>query len=126
MSEQEARQYMERLRSAPVEQVAAELISSVLNAAQVKLGRRDARLLIDLAAMMTDQVREYVSGDLGKQIDQALAQLRLHQVNAENEAAGREPEAGDLDRVPAPPRAAGQAAPAEQPRPASRLWVPGQ
>lgn len=116
---------MAALRSAPAEQVVTEVLSALLNAAQVKLGRRDARLLIDLSAVVLEQVRAYVSGDLATQVDQVLAQLRLNQVRAEGSVDAAEP--NDLADTPVPPSdpAAPPAAP-PPPSPASRLWVPGR
>jgi len=135
VTEEQVRELLARLRQAPVEQVVAELLSSLLNAAQAKLGRRDARLLIDLSGLVMDHVRRYVSTSLADQVDQALTQLRLRlgQVRAEGAASSgeRRDEPNDLAETPTPP--AGAAAPAaEQPRPsppssaASRLWVPGR
>ncbi|MFC4000197.1 hypothetical protein ACFS2C_02885 [Prauserella oleivorans] len=140
MSEDEAREYVSRLRTAPVEQLVSEVVFSLLNAAQVKLGRRDARLLIDLGGLVAGHSREYVSAELAQQVDRALAQLRLGQVSAESEVAGKaEPEPNDLDRTPAPPSstaapgasptaASGATAAPEpkEPSAASRLWVPGR
>ncbi len=131
VSEEEAREYVEKLREAPAEQIVTEMISVLLNAAQVKLGRRDARLLIDLSSLVIDHVRQHVSADLATQVDQALGQLRLSQVQAESEAARQsEREANDLEQPPA--AASGQQpsqpATSQEPpgKPASRLWVPGR
>ncbi|HEY8471551.1 MAG TPA: hypothetical protein VIL37_02825 [Natronosporangium sp.] len=139
--EAKAREYVAQLRSAPVSQIVAELLTSLLNAAQVKLGRRDARLLIDLSSLLTEHARRHLPAELTRQIDQALHQLRLGQVRAEGEASGK-PEPNDLAEVPVPP--AGGAAPAPEPagaasRPAaasppppqppsaaSKLWIPGR
>jgi hypothetical protein len=40
---EDAREYARRLRSLPVDQVPGDFLFSLLNVAQVKLGRRDAR-----------------------------------------------------------------------------------
>ena len=125
-SEQEQREYVERLRAAPAEQVVSELLFTMLSAAQVKLGRRDARLLIDLAGLVTDHAREHVSAGFAKQVDESLGQLRFAQVSAEREVAQQpEPEPNDLATVPTPPSAAGQPS-APPAAPASKLWVPGR
>lgn len=103
-------EYVHRLRSLPVQQIIADVMFSLLNAAQVKLGRRDARLLIDLSTVALGQTRPYLTGDLTQQIDQILGQLRLGQVSAENPANRSDAlEENDLDRMPAPPSAAGTA-----------------
>ena len=103
---EEARERALQMRSLPVEQLVADVVLSLLNAAQIKLGRRDARLLIDLGTVVHEQARPYLSGELTAQVDQLLGQLRLAQVGAEGDAsrpAG--PAENDLDRIPAPPAA---------------------
>ena len=103
-SAEDAREYARRLRSLPVGQVLGEFLFSLLHAAQVKLGRRDARLLIDVTAVAHEHARPYLPGELSRQIDQVLGQLRLGQVSAESHASQQgEPEDNDLDRAPAPP-----------------------
>jgi hypothetical protein len=124
-SAEEAREYVQRIRSLPVEQIIGDIVFSMLNAAQIKLGRRDARLLIDLTAVSQEHARPYLPEELTKQIDQVLGQLRLSQVSAESRAAQRgEPEENDLGRVPAPPPS-GAPQPPPGPPP-SKLWVPGR
>ncbi len=68
ISEADARRYVQQLRSAPAEQVVTEVLFTLLNAAHVKLGRRDARLLIDLSTVMLEHLREYVSDDLENEL----------------------------------------------------------
>jgi hypothetical protein len=94
----------------PVDQVLGDFLFSMLNAAQVKLGRRDARLLIDVAAVAHEHARPHLPGELTRQIDQMLGQLRMGQVSAEDRASQQgQPEENDLNRAPAPPPAgAGQ------------------
>lgn len=124
-SEAEMRELMAQLRAAPAADLLAELFSSMLSTAQVKLGRRDARLFIDLCAQSLDYARPHLPSELTQQVDAALGQLRLAQVRAEGEvAAAGEPEPHDLDHVPTPPTT-----PTPEPTSApaaSRLWVPGQ
>jgi hypothetical protein len=139
-SEEEVRAYLGQLRAAPVEQVVAEVASALLNAAQVKLGRKDGRLLLDLVATMGDQIREQLPEELTSQIDQALSQLRVAQVEAEREVeqaqaqghieegdlggAAAESPAGDVPAGDTPPAA--EQAPPSSSSAASRLWVPGR
>lgn len=152
-SEEEVRAYVAQLRAAPVDQVVAEVLSALLNAAQVKLGRRDGRLLIDLVAALADAGRAQLTDELTGQVDQALTQLRMAQVQAEQQvaaaAAQGQHEPGDLgapdaasgaggtaqgaDASGAPPAGgpAGQTPPPGQAPPPSsgsgkRLWVPGR
>jgi hypothetical protein len=103
-SAEDAREYVWRLRLLPVEQVLADALFNLLHIAQVKLGRRDARLLIDMTAVAHEHARPYLPGELTRQIDQMLGQLRLGQVSAESHASEQgQPEENDLDRAPAPP-----------------------
>src|SRR5690625_4348679 len=86
-SEEEIRQYLNQLRTTPADQVLAEVSSALVNAAQVKLGRQDARLLLDVVAAITQAVRGRVSDELLSQLDDVLSKLRLAQVEAEKEVA---------------------------------------
>lgn len=105
-SADDAREYVRRVRSRPVDQVIGDVLLSLLNAAQVKLGRRDARLLIDVSAVAHGHARAYLPEVLTRQIEQMLGQLRLGQVSAESHASRQgEPEENDLDRVPGTPSA---------------------
>lgn len=135
LSAEETRKLVQELRTAPAEEIVTETIFSLLNAAHVKLGRRDARLMIDLSAVMLEHVRGHVSADLVKRVDRALGQLRIGQVSAENEPGhAHQSEPNDLDRTPAAPSSAPASAPASTPAPApqaeasrpSNLWVPGR
>jgi hypothetical protein len=101
---EDAREHVRRLRSLPADQVLGDVLFSLLRAAQLKLGRRDARLLIDVTALAHGHARPYLPGELTRQIDQLLGQLRLGQVSAESRASQQgQPEENDLDRAPAPP-----------------------
>ena len=99
-------EYVQRMRSLPVSDVIGDALVSLIHAAQVKVGRRDARLLIDVTAVAHEHARPYLPDDLARQIDQVLGQLRLAQVTAEGNASLQsQPEENDLDRAPAPPPA---------------------
>lgn len=145
-SEEEIRAYLSQLRQAPVDQVLAEVVNALLNAAQVKVGRRDGRLLIDITAAITDTVRGQVATELTDQLDQALTQLRMAQVEGEQQVAqakaGGQQEPGDLAEEAAAGQSDGEeGAPADSQAPSetpptspppaggsatSRLWVPGR
>jgi hypothetical protein len=102
--EADAQEYIKQLRTTPVDVVIADAVFALLGTAQVKAGRRDARLLIDLSAVMLHHAREYLPDDLAKEVDRRLGGLRLGQVSAENEVARKaEVEANDLERIPSPP-----------------------
>ncbi len=138
-SEEEVRQYLAQMRGAPAEQVVAEVLQGLLNAAQVKLGRRDARLLLDAAGDVAERTGPHLSADLRNQLDDALSQLRLGQVEAEKEVAvsGHE-EVNDLPTgapaddagagaptgQPATPPSAGQPSPTPTPSPGDRPGGP--
>jgi hypothetical protein len=130
-SEEEVRQYLAQMRATPVDQVVAEVVQGLLNAVQVKLGRGDARLLIDMASAIADLGRGRLDGQLQAQVDQALTQLRLAQVEAEREVATaghQEPnDVSATDTTPAgddaPPAGS---TPTPPPPQGSRLWVPGR
>lgn len=130
-TEAEIRDYVDKLRSAPAQQILSELLFTALNAAQVKLGRKDARLFIDLSALMKQRLGDYLPADASAQVEQALGQLRMAQVQAERQIADAEPEEGDIDRVPTgiisrEPDGQPAAAPSPPPSTGSKLWVPGQ
>ena len=126
-AQHDAREFVERLRSAPADEIITDLFSTLLSTAQVKLGRRDARLFIDLCAQTLEYAGRYVPQELAEQVETALGQLRLAQVSAESKAA--EPEPNDVTQVPRPPtagtREAGDSSHAAVP-PAPPLWVPGR
>jgi hypothetical protein len=140
-SEEEIRAYLAQLRQADVSEVIAQTFSMLASAAEVKLGRRDARLLIDAAAAIDEAVGETVDQRLTEQMTQVLAQLRSAQVDAEGQldqmrSEGRLPaeEEGDL-----PAGAEEEPSGGEEPRrtqaqeqgpggssAASKLWIPGR
>lgn len=137
-SEEEVRQYLAQMRGAPVEQVVAEVLQGLLNAAQVKLGRNDARLLLDIAAQVNDALRGTGDEELVSQVDQALSQLKMAQVEAEGEVAqAGQAEPNDLPGAGAPPAPAPAedgapgstpppAAPPQGESPVNKLWLPGR
>ncbi|MEZ5094603.1 hypothetical protein [Nocardioides sp.] len=129
MTEEQMHELMGQLRAAPAAELLADVFSSLLSTAQVKLGRRDARLFIDLAAQALEYAGPHLPADLTGQVEAALGQLRMAQVTAEGEVAQQpEPEPNDLDRIPSGPSPASAPAtpPPAAPSQASRLWVPGQ
>jgi hypothetical protein len=129
-SEKDVRELVEMLRSAPAEEIIGDLFSTLLSTAQVKLGRRDARLFIDLCALMLEYAGRYLSDELSKQVGTALGQLRLGQVVAENDVAKKgEAEPNDLVRIPTLPTTGHGTEASSANRsasPSSKLWVPGR
>ncbi len=130
LSAEELRAYLAQLRRADVAEVIAQAFSILASGAEVKLGRRDGRLLIDAASALAEAVGPQLDRQLADQLNQAITQLRVGQVDAEKQLAqlraeGKLPEQeqGDL-----PETAAASERPAEEERPAaaSRLWLPGR
>lgn len=149
-TEEELRQYLGQMRGAPVGQIVAQVVSELLNAAQIKLGRRDGRLLLDLAAEMSDTAAPHLDQQFNDQVADVLNQLRLAQVEAEKEVAearaqGQEepndlgspagtsepgsaesPTGPDGGATAPPQQSPPQQSSSQQGSAASRLWVPGQ
>lgn len=105
-SEEQMRQAMGQMRATPVDQFVAGALQELLTAAQVKMGRNDGRLLLDLVGVLNDATRGQVDEQLTGQVDDALSQLRMAQVQAEREivnaATEGHVEQNDLSRRPAP------------------------
>lgn len=139
LSEEQIRQYLGQLRQADVSEIVAQAFSMLAQGAEVKLGRQDARTLIDAVNALTEAIGDAVDERLKGQMEQVTDQLRMAQVDAEKQLAqmreeGRLPEeeAGEVpaDATPGEP---GSDAPPQQPGqqpgrgsdPSSRLWIPG-
>ena len=75
-SAEDAREYVQQVRSLPVEQIIGDVVFSLLNAAQIKLGRRDARLLIDVSTVVLEHARPYMPAELTRQVDQVFGAHR--------------------------------------------------
>lgn len=133
-SPEEMRAYLEQLRESDPAGLIAEAFNLLATGAQVKLGRPDARALIDGIAGMVQGATAALPAELAEQMNSGVAQLQMAQVQAERDAAAVQP-SGDADAAPAPDAA--PAAPAGEPRMSSpgqgadqrmtdRLWVPGR
>jgi hypothetical protein len=131
-SEAEVQAMLAQMREAPAEQVLVEVLQVLLQAVQVKLGRPDARLLIDAVAAVASATAGRVDANLHGQVLEALTQLRLAQVEEERRTGVTV--ADDAVPTPTDPSAPGSATaaptpparPAGQGAAASRLWVPGR
>lgn len=143
-TEEELRQYLGEMRQAHVGEIVAQVVSALLNGAQVKLGRRDARLLIDLAAGINDEAGPHLDQQFSDEVTEVLGQLRVAQVEAEEElaklrASGQAPpETNDVGPAATAAEGTGEAGsqaasgrpPAtppsrSEPSATSRLWTPG-
>lgn len=146
-SEEELRAALGQMRQGHVGEIVAQVISLLANGAQVKLGRRDARLLIDLTSSVLESSREYLDERFNSEVANVLSQLKMAQVQAEQEVAQHGGEENDLDSTPhmdAPaqagetpsgdtggtpggetPTSSSQGSGAQEQRRSSRLWTPG-
>jgi hypothetical protein len=134
-TQEEIEAYYAELREAPMGEVLMQCIGMLAEVAQVKLGRRDARLAIDGMAALA-KIGEGHLGEASEQLAAAVAQLQMAQVQLERQMAGEggEPadEAAPTSAPPTGAPAAGQPA-AGQPaagQPAQKatdkLWIPGR
>jgi hypothetical protein len=142
-SEEELREYLGQMRAAPADAIIAEILQSLLQVAQVKLGRNDGRLVLDTIAAINDAVRGRVDQQLSTQVDDVLSQLRMAQVEAEGEVAqaagsghveqndiGGDGDAAGAASTGEAPTPASQRPPSQQPSSqqepgGKRLWTPG-
>ena len=141
-SPEEMRAYLEQLREADPAGLLAEAFNLLATGAQVKLGRPDARTLIDGLAGLVTAAQAALPAELLAQMQQGIAQLQTAQVQAEREAAAAgaaEPPAGDGAAGDTGEGAAAAGGPAGSPRMSEppgqtaaqqrmtdRLWVPGR
>jgi hypothetical protein len=135
-SPEEMRAYLEQLRESDPAGLIAEAFNLLATGAQVKLGRPDARALIDGIAGMVSGAGEALPPELAEQMNEGVAQLQMAQVQAEREAGGQsEPQpdpaasSGPADQPPAmpsaPPRTSSPGEGGQQSM-TDRLWVPGR
>jgi len=129
-SEAEIQIMLAQMREAPAEQILVEVANILLQAVQVKLGRPDARLLLDAVAAVAAAANGRADATLVTQVEQAISQLRLAQVEEEARLAPGDTEAATPAGPPSAPQSVGPEAPvqaSEAGGPArSRLWVPGR
>jgi hypothetical protein len=154
-SPEELQAYLEQMRDAEPAEIVAQAFQILAMGAEVKLGRPDARLLIDMLSAMTDGGGARLPANLADGMRTAVRQLQMAQVDAErqapssdeadaagapaasgapDEAAGGQ--AGQAQAPPPGPGQGGQGQPRTQPGPAGgpgqdqkmtdRLWIPGR
>ena len=125
---EEIQAYLAELREADVGDIVLQAFTVLGSGAEVKLGRRDARVLIDSMAALL-QAAGQTLGDSRDKLEQAIGQLKMAQVQAERqlagEAAAREAGPDGGDGGPPPPA---QQPPSQQPqqKATDRLWIPGR
>ena len=136
-SEEEMRAYLGQLREADAAGLIAEAFNLLATGAQVKLGRPDARALIDSLAAMVQAAAAALPAQLVEQMNAGVGQLQLAQVQAERDAAAAQAstddaspaEAGADDAAgaaPGPTTSSPGAGPGANQRMTDRLWVPGR
>jgi hypothetical protein len=127
-SEEELRAYLESLRAAQPVEVVVQSFGILATASEVKLGRDDARVLIDAMAALVDATETHISPEIVSRMRQTVSQLQMAQVQAEREGAAESSTEGGGPSGETPPQAppASDDGQAGQESPASRLWIPGR
>ncbi|HEY8339831.1 MAG TPA: hypothetical protein VIK95_08190 [Egibacteraceae bacterium] len=138
-TEEEMRAYLQALRDAEVSDLLAQACSLLATGAEVKLGRPDARPLIDGLSALVDATARALPSALVERLRQQIAQLKIAQVQLENEAAeqqaagaGQQQTAGAAAASSGSASAAGQTAgrssqpPQQERKMTDRLWIPGR
>lgn len=131
-SPEELRAYLEQLREAEAGEILAQAYTMLGTGAEVKLGRPDARVLIDAMAGMVAGMGER-AGDLAQRMQAGVAQLQMAQVEAERQGGGDSTGSGPAAGDGPPADGAGQPRPAAtppptppRPSPTDKLWIPGR
>lgn len=144
-TEEEVRAYVEQLRQAEASELVVQAYTMLGTGAEVKLGRADARILIDAMAGLVQAAGRSLPEQLVTQLAGGVAQLQTAQVQAEQHVAeaggGQAAEGGGQaapgQPAPAEPGGAPRPQPAAPPQPtapsqpaapnaADRLWIPGR
>jgi hypothetical protein len=124
-SEEELRAYLETLRAAQPVEVLVQSFGILATASEVKLGRDDARVLIDAMAALVDVAEPHIPSEIATRMRQTISQLQLAQVQAEREGAADAATEAEQPSAQTAPND-GSAGQAQQDSPASRLWIPGR
>lgn len=122
-TEEEMRAYLESLRAAQPVEIIVQSFGILATASEVKLGREDARVLIDGMAALLDATEDRMPSEITERMRQTVSQLQLAQVQAERDEA-----AAGTDTVAEQPASSQEPQqPAQQQSDAaSRLWIPGR
>lgn len=134
LSQEELQAYLEQLRDADAAEIIVQAYTMLGTGAEVKLGRPDARVLIDAMAGIVAAVGPRLA-ELGARMQGGVAQLQMAQVEAEREAAADRPGQPQPDAAqparppqpqPQPDRPANPPGPAGDQSMTDRLWIPGR
>lgn len=128
LSEDELRAYLQQLREAPVAELLAQAYTMLGAWAEAKLGRPDARPIIDAMSGLVQGAGSGLPDDLVKRMRDSVGQLQLAQVQAEQQAAAQQPAADEQRAEPTPKEAPAKGTDAGQSgqRLTDRLWIPGR
>lgn len=129
LSQEELEAYMERLRDADATEVLVQAFTMLGTGAEVKLGRPDARLLIDAMAALANAAGSSVSDDLAKGMQNSVAQLQMGQVQIERQTSQQEGGTGaeQAEGAQQPPSAPPPQEPGTREQSMTdRLWIPGR
>lgn len=148
-SEEEMRAYLAQLREADPVEIVAQAYTMLGTGAEVKLGRPDARTLIDALAGLVESVQARLPADLVERMRGGLTQLQMAQVESEqsgdsppsgspsaqerpDQPSGREPQEGGSQDPPqtgssqtGPPQS-GSSRGGDPNKMTDRLWIPGR
>lgn len=123
-SQEELDAYLEQLRDADPGELLAQAYTMLGTGVEVKLGRPDARVLIDAMAALTESLAGKVGEDLVTRMRNGVVQLQAAQVQAEGAVGAAAPRD---DVPPGQPRMSEPPTPEPPASPASdRLWIPGR
>jgi hypothetical protein len=135
-TEEEIRAYLQQVREADPAAIVVQAYRMLGEGAELKLGRADARVLIDALAAVAEATAVSLPAELVEQMRDGVRQLQSAQVQAEREQ-------GEPAATAAPPPAAAQPAAAgapgsapmtgtprtsepTDPKVTDRLWIPGR
>lgn len=137
-SEEDVQAYVDQLRDAQPADIIAQAYTMLGTGAEVKLGRADARVLIDVMDAITSAAEQKLPGDLAERMRNGVVQLQTAQVQAERDSEGQgSPQGAETGQASpsggqqAPPAGGQQAAQQGQQSQqgqsaAERLWIPGR
>jgi hypothetical protein len=127
-TEEELRAYLESLRAAQPVEIVVQAFGILATASEVKLGRPDARVLIDGMTALLDATAAHLPPEIATRMRETISQLQTAQVQMEREAATAGAGAGPQDAGQTDAAAATEtpAAQGDQESVTSKLWIPGR
>lgn len=105
-----------QMREMPASNLILQALGLLVSGAEAKLGRPDARQLIDVVAAVVEQAGEHL-GDAANELAALVVQLKTAQVQAEAKLA----EAGEGGEGDTPPQD-----PGPEKKETDKLWIPGR